>query len=312
MAWKPAPPITAVQPQRTITWVLDAMLLMLLPTVLTGGVLFGVQATKRQSEGIAILDGVGGALVATAVVGVCYAVLLSTRFPRGPRIGVAVFSLAMLLVFLAMPETKTPLYGLVGFLAPTFAGAVVVVAILLRTVVPAWTKPVGAVDAAVFAVPLAGAIWVAMGTADVSGVDTRVGPPSSAENLDRVTRAGLEDWYGRLVTPPILTAPRPVLAIVAVLAIAVGGGLYALLVNRRLAPGGQLVAAGLFVAATAWSTVDSLRGGGAGATSASVRLALETPAGGDAIVLAAPLVVVAVVRIWRSRRARPVPATGKV
>ena len=87
MAWKPAPPIVAVQPQRTITWVFDAVLLMVLPTVFAGTVLFGVKATRRHPEGIGIVDGIGVVLATMAVVGVCYAVRPSTRFPRGPRLG---------------------------------------------------------------------------------------------------------------------------------------------------------------------------------------------------------------------------------
>src|SRR5215475_40071 len=107
MAWKPAPPINRYEPQRPILWVLDCMFLLLLPTVFTGTVLFGVQTTKRQADGIAIFDGVGGTLVLTVVIGLCYAVLLSTRFPRRPRLGVAIGSLALVPLFLATAGTSS-------------------------------------------------------------------------------------------------------------------------------------------------------------------------------------------------------------
>jgi hypothetical protein len=78
------------------------------------------------------------------------------------------------------------------------------------------------------------------------------------------------------------------------------------LLNRRLPPRAQLLAAGLLLAGTAWSIVDSI---GAGATGDSpvtglLPIALQLPASGNAVILAAPLVVVAVVRLWRRRRTR--------
>jgi len=112
-----------------------------------------------------------------------------------------------------------------------------------------------------------------------------------------------QDWLGRRWFPPELAAPSLVIYAVALL---IGGTLYTVLLNRRLPPRAQLLAAGLLLAGTAWSIVDSI---GAGATGDSpvtglLPIALQLPASGNAVILAAPLVVVAVVRLWRRRRTR--------
>ena len=301
MAWTPAPPYTMYDPpQRPIVWVLDCLFLFLLPTMFTNVVLFAVQSTKHQTNAIGVLDGVGGALVLTVVIGLCYAVLLSTRVPRRPRLGTAGGALLLVPAFLALfGGGSLPAMAAETF-APSVAGVVVVLAVLFRALWD-WSAPV---HHTAWAVPLAAGIWLAVGIADATGVDPRLGYPIPAEpSLYAVTVAMNQDWLGRRWFPPELAAPSLVIYAVALL---IGGALYTVLLNRRFAPPAQLLAAGLLLAVTAWSTVDSI---GAAATGESpvtglLPIALQLPASGNAVVLAAPLVVVAVVRIWRRRRTR--------
>ena len=301
MAWTPAPPYTMYDPpQRPIVWVLDCVFLFLLPTMFTNVVLFAVQSTKHQTNAIGVLDGAGGALVLTIVIGLSYAVLLSRRAPRRPRLATAIGALALVPVFLALfgggslPAMATETF------APTVAGVVILLAVLFRALRD-WPVPL---SHAAWAVPLAAGIWLAVGIADATGVDPRLGYPIPAEpTLYAVTVAMNQDWLGRRWFPPELAAPSLVIYAVALL---IGGALYTVLLNRRLPPRAQLLAAGLLLAGTAWSIVDSI---GAGATGDSpvtglLPIALQLPASGNAVILAAPLVVVAVVRLWRRRRAR--------
>jgi hypothetical protein len=285
-----------------MVWVLDCLFLFLLPTMFTNVVLYAVQSTKHQTNAIGVLDGAGGALVLTLVIGLCYAVLLSPRVPRRPRLGTAIGALVLVPVFLAMfGGGSLPAMAAETF-APTVAGVVIVLAVLFRAL-PGWSLPF---EGTSWAVPLAAGIWLAVGIADATGVDPRLGYPIPAEpSLYAVTVAVNQDWLGRRWLPPQLAAPSLVIYAVALL---IGGALYTMLLNRRLAPQAQLLAAGLLLGATAWSIVDSI---GTGATGDSpvtglLPIALQLPASGNAVVLAAPLVVVAVVRLWRRRRARNV------
>jgi hypothetical protein len=301
MAWTPAPPYTRYDPpQRPVVWVLDCLLLLLLPTMFTNVVLFGVQSIKHQTHVIGVLDGVGGTLVLMIVIGLCYAVLLSTRAPRRPRLGMAIGSLALVPLFLAMAGSRSLPAEAAETLAPTVAGAVVVLAVLFRALGDsAWS---GWFNRTALAVPLALGIWLAVGIADATGVDPRLGYPVPTEpNLYAVTVAVNQDWLGRRWFPPELAAPSLVIYAVALL---IAGVLYTVLLNRQLAPGAQLIAAGLFLGGTAWSIVDSI---GAGVTGDSpvtglLPVALQLPASGNAVILAAPLIVVAAVRLWRRRR----------
>jgi hypothetical protein len=314
MAWKPAPPISRFEPTRPIVWVFDCLFLLLLPTVFTGTVLFGVQSTKRQTDGIAVLDGVGGTLVLTIVIGLCYAVLLSTRVPRRPRLGVAIGSLALVPLFLATAGNSSLPALTVETLAPRVTGVVVVLAILFRALdEPRFAR----LNHPAYALSLAAGIWFSVGLVDASGIDSRLGYTApTADSLYAVTVAAPQDWYGRRWDPGVLSLPAPALYVVALVGALAAGVLYTVLLSRRLRPAAQLIAAGLFVGATAWSIVDSLSMGpfSDGATSPVHRLdsaAWQLPAGGDAIVLAAPLVVVALVRIWRERRLpRDAPVRG--
>jgi hypothetical protein len=301
MAWTPAPPYTMYEPpQNPIVWVLDCLFLFLLPTMLTNVVLFAVQSTKHQTNAIGVVDGAGGALVLTIVIGLCYAVLLSTRVPRRPRVGTAVGALVLVPVFLALFGGGSLPAMASETLAPTVAGVVVVLAVLFRALRD-WSVPF---DRTAWAVPLAAGIWLAVGIADATGVDPRLAYPVPSEpSLYAITVATDQDWLGRRWFPPELAAPSLVIYAVALL---IGGVLYTLLLNRRLPPPAQFLAAGLFLGGTAWSTVDSI---GTAATGESpvtglLPIAVQLPASGNAVVLAAPLVVVAVVRIWRRHRTR--------
>ena len=213
MAWTPAPPYTMYDPpQRPIVWVLDCVFLFLLPTMFTNVVLFAVQSTKHQTNAIGVLDGAGGTLVLTIVIGLCYAVLLSRRAPRRPRLATAFGALALVPVFLALfGGGSLPAMAAETF-APTVAGVVILLAVLFRALRD-WPVPL---SHAAWAVPLAAGIWLAVGIADATGVDPRLGYPIPAEpSLYAVTVAMNQDWLGRRWFPPELAAPSLVIYAVA-------------------------------------------------------------------------------------------------
>jgi hypothetical protein len=276
---------------------------------------------------INLMAGIGVAITAacaSAIAGLVVAAMLTSRLPRTLLVVLGLFSAAMLAALeyvrhqsgLASNLTEhngrgvlVPLWELVVTPVPAFALlalALAWVGLTRRPVVtfagfPAATvEPRRPLAAGLLAVLLGALIWVLLGVAVVSFL-------AANDNHQ------IHDWLGHIVDPgSVRFGPMSVLYLVAAAALIVGGGLYAMLMSRRLHPSAPILVGVLYAMAVVASLANAAVSTRAGITlptsslPAALVLGVQLMAGAPGALLAVPLIAVGVWRI-RENQAEPVP-----
>jgi hypothetical protein len=285
----------------------------------------GAQTALAGNESVALSVGIHTAVMAacaSAVAGLIVATMLTSRLPRTLLIVLGLFSAVMLATLEYVrhqPDLASKLLEQNGrgtlppwefFLTPVpelalLTLALVWVGLTRRPVVTfagfpaAMVEPRRPVAAGLLGVLLGALIWVALGLGMVALL--------AADNNQLIF-----DWLGHVVDPrSIRFGGTAVLYLVAAAALIVGGGLFTMLLSRRLHASAPILVGVVYaLAVVAWlANAASTRAGltlPGPSLPRALLLGVELMAGGPAALLAVPLIAVGV---WRIRDSQAEPAT---
>jgi hypothetical protein len=263
------------------------------------------------------------AACASAAAGLIVAVLLTSRLPRAALVVLGLFSTAMLAVSeylrhqsgtagkLAGSATNgllLPLWERIVVPYPAFAllaVALIWVGLTRRPVVTFAGFPAATVEprrpfaAGLIAVLLGALVWAALGLAVVA--------------FDAADGRRTIDWSGVAIDPgTVRFGSLPALYLVGAAGLVVGGGLFAILVSRRLHASAPVLVGVLYLAAVVaclvGAMVETRRGFSLSGPPllAALELGVQVMAGAPGALLAVPLITAG---IWRIRADQSEPTT---